>query len=127
MPPTSPCSQAALPADTLPEGKERRLPSGRSVVVKLEQGQEALEVRSPDGAVEVRITLTDAGPVVSLRGGRLEIDSPDTIALNCRNLELSAQGGARLHSGGAVQVTGQEMSVRTDGDIRMEGAIIRLN
>src|SRR5579859_547084 len=73
----------STPVETRP-ATERNLPSGRSVVVRVDGGKEELEVRSPNGDVEVRITLTDAGPVVSVRGARLELESPDAVSVNCR-------------------------------------------
>jgi hypothetical protein len=82
----------------------RTLPSGRSVVVRLAGGAEELEIRSPRGDVEVRVVLTDEGPVVRLSGARLELDAAETVAVNCRRFE-----------------------VRAEGDICLDGATIRLN
>ncbi len=84
--------------------QEKMLPSGRSVVVRLAGGAEELEIRSPQGAVEVRILLTDSGPVVRLSGARLELDAAETVAVSCRRFE-----------------------VRAEGDICLDGAMIRLN
>jgi hypothetical protein len=106
---------------------EKSLPSGRSVVVRVDGGREELEVRSPQGDVEVRITLTDAGPVVSLRGARLELESPDAVAVNCRKFEVNTQEGTELKSAGAVQIAANEMNVNTTDDIRLRGKIIHLN
>ena len=52
---------------------ERDLPSGRHVVLSVADGVEQLEVRSPAGAVEVRIELTDRGPVVKLSAAELQL------------------------------------------------------
>jgi hypothetical protein len=109
-------SAAALP-NAAPA--KHALPSGRSVVVRTGVGREELEVRSPAGEVEVVIVLTDDGPIVRLAGARLELDAVDTIALRCRNLEVAADE--------TVAVTGQEMNVRTRGDICLDGDYIRLN
>jgi hypothetical protein len=106
---------------------ERDLPSGRSVIVRLDGGKEELEVRSPQGEVEVRITLTDAGPVISLRGARLELDAADAVAVNCRKFEVNSSEATTLSSAGAVQITGNEMNVETTDDIRLKGKIIHLN
>ena len=85
---------------------ERVLPaaSGRLVVLRLGAAGEEIEVRSPAGAVEVRITFGAAGPVVQVTGGRLEIASPGEVAIDCRDLRVNAEG-----------------------DIRMNGAMIKLN
>jgi hypothetical protein len=125
----TPSSSAAV--ETLPvmaeSSKERRLPSGRSVVVKLEGGREELEIRSPQGKVEVRITLTENGPVVSLRGARLEMEAADMVAVRCRRFEVQTTEGTDLTSSGDVQITGRELKVKTENDIHMNGEVIRLN
>src|SRR5579859_5614788 len=87
----------------------RALPSGHSVVLKAGDGCEELEIRSRDGDVEVRITLTDKGAVVNLRGGRLQMQSADTISLNCRRFDVVTAEGTALGSAGDVLITGREM------------------
>jgi hypothetical protein len=103
------------------------LPSGRSVVVKVDGGREELEIRSPSGEMEVRITLTESGPVVNLRGARLEMEATDAVALRCRRFEVQSTEGTELTSSGDVQITGRELKVRTERDIHMKGEVIRLN
>jgi len=107
--------------------REHPLPSGRSVVVKVDGGREELEIRSPAGEVEVRIILTENGPVVNLRGARLEMEAIDAVALRCRRFEVQSTEGTELTSSGDVQITGRELKVRTERDIRMNGEVIRLN
>jgi hypothetical protein len=119
-------SGPAAPTEARP-APVRVLPSGRSVVLKIGDGCEALEVRSPGGDVEVRITLTDQGTVVSLRGGRLQMESADAVALNCRRLEVVTTEGTALGSAGDVLITGREMRVKTENDIHLNGGIIHLN
>jgi hypothetical protein len=112
---------------TVEARRDHLLPSGRSVVLKLAGNQEELEVRSPGGNVEVRILLTDQGAVVTLQGGRLEMASPDTVALICRRVEINSTEGTDLLSSGDVRITGREMRVQTESDIHMNGRIIHLN
>ncbi len=107
--------------------REHPLPSGRSVVVKVDGGREGLEIRSPAGDVEVRIILTENGPEVNLRGARLEMEAIDTVALRCRRFEVQSPEGTELTSSGDVQITGRELKVRTERDIHMNGEVIRLN
>lgn len=88
------------------------LPSGRSVRLRVSNGTEELEVRSPDGDVEVRIVLTDAGPVVHLRAARLHLDATEDVTVACRRFEVEATDEVRL---------------RAAGDVHVNGDVVRLN
>lgn len=112
---TSPGLSPGPPDLSVRSGQLRVLPSGRSIVVTAQGGREAIEVRSAQGDLEVRVELTDQGPVLSIRGARLEIDSTDTVAVTCRQFELNAQDQLRLHAGGEVGLT-------TEGEIKMKSA-----
>jgi hypothetical protein len=98
----------------------RDLPSGRSVVVRLNGPQEELEVRSPTGEVEVRIVLTDAGPLVQLRGARLELVSPESIDVNSKRFTVRTTEGTTLESEG-------DINVKALGDVDVQGKLVKLN
>ena len=99
---------------------EHVLASGRTLVIAPAGDAELLEVRSLKGEVEVRITLTAAGPVVQVRAARLELESAGTVRFDCRRLEVATREGTDLSSGGEVRI-------ETEKDIHMKGAVIRLN
>ncbi len=110
-----------------PERAERVLPSGRSVVVRVTEAGEELQVRSPSGEIEVCVTLGDGGPVVRLRGARLELDAVDTVAVRCRRLEVDTEESTHLKTAGELKLTGEVLRAVTTGDIHLNGEIIRLN
>ncbi len=120
-----PASQpiALHPAETI---IDRRLPSGRTVTLQVEGAREAIEIRSAEGEVDLRIVLTDAGPVVSLRGARLELASPE-VAVTCKKFEVHAEDEVRLASDREVRIDGDEVRMNTERDIHLNGAYIRLN
>jgi len=118
---------AGIPESKAEETHDHPLPSGRSVILRVTDAGEDLQIRSPSGEVEVHITLTDDGPVVHLRAARLELEALETVALHCRRLEIDTEESARLHSAGELRLTGQEMRVQTKGDIHLNGEVIRLN
>jgi hypothetical protein len=102
-----------------PEAMERALPSGRRLALRIGSAGEEIEIRSPAGDVEVRIALTDAGPVVSLRAARLELNAADAVAVRCRDFGVEASGEIKLEA--------NEVRAQTEGDIHLNGAFIRLN
>ena len=114
------------PANPPAELLERRLPSGQSLVLRADGAGEDLEIRSARGELEIRITLTEAGPVVSLRGARLEVESPD-VAFRCRTFDVQATESLTLASEREVRVAANEVRVETQHDIHLNGAFIRLN
>jgi len=93
-----------------------------------DSGHEQLEIRSPEGAIELRIALTKDGPVLSLSGVRLEINSTDTVAVNCREFTVATTHGVTLSSK-------EDVTLRADGEIRakslgqahIDASIIQLN
>ena len=106
----------------------RQLPSGRSVIVSAEAGREAIEIRSANGEMEIRIALTDQGPVLQLRGARLQIDSTDTVAVNCRDFEINASNGIKLASGGDIDIVNAgETRMKTQGSTWIDADFVNLN
>jgi hypothetical protein len=101
--------------------------SRRSVLVKRTDAGETLEVRSPAGDLELRITFDEDGPTVYARATRMALETSDTLALRCRTLEVNTLDGIRLASEGSLQLAGRDMRVKTAGDIDLNGDVIRLN
>jgi hypothetical protein len=97
------------------------------VVVKVRGECEELEIRDAEGQAEVCVSLTADGPVVRVRGGRLELDAIDTVAVRCQRFEVHTSESTELSSSGAVRITGEELRVKTEEDIHLNGQVIRLN
>lgn len=96
------------------------LPSGRQVALSLENGNELLEVYAPDGQVEVRIELTEAGPVVRLSGARLELSATETVSIDAKNVEVNASEAISMSCA-------EDMRLKSTKDVFLEGAVIWLN
>ncbi|MFT3765656.1 MAG: hypothetical protein QM820_09090 [Minicystis sp.] len=122
MSPREPQAPALPDTETI----ERVLPSGRSLVLKVGGDGEEIEIRGAGGDLDLRIILTDAGPVVSLRGARVEVDSAD-VAVRCRNFDVEATGSVRVASNQEVRIEADEVRTETKRDIHLNGAFIRLN
>lgn len=123
---------AAIPGDdhtgpgAVERQLERRLPSGRSLVLRTEAAGEEIEIRSGRGEVEVKIVLTAEGPVVTLGSGRLVFDSPD-VSFRCQSFAVQAAQEVTLNSQGGVSIKANELRAETAQDIHLNGAYIRLN
>ena len=68
-------------------------------------------LRSPAGAVDLSIRMTDQGPVLSLKGVRLEIEATEEVAVRCREFSVDARDGIRLTSGGPTFIDGDYVNL----------------
>lgn len=124
--PTSPAVSALASQPEPATNFERRLASGGSLHLRTRANGEELELRSAKGDLELHIVLTAAGPVVSLRCARLEVESPE-VAFRCDTFDVQAKRDVRLASEREVTITADELRAKTERDIHLNGAYVRLN
>jgi phage gp45-like len=77
-------------------------------------------VRSAAGDLELSVVLTPEGPVLKLRGVRLQIDSTESVDLSCKQFNVHTQQGINLSSDG-------EFRLRTQGQTHLDAELINLN
>lgn len=80
------------------QGPALVLASGRSIDIDPSDG-ESINVRSPEGAFELAITFTKAGPVLRLSAASLELCCNGDLRLDCENLALSARSSMSITAG----------------------------
>lgn len=103
---------AAAPA----EERTVHLAGGRSLAVS----DEAVELRSPSGQLELRIKLTAEGPVLQVEGARVELRAAESVAVDCKRFEVRAAEGVTLRTEGTVDVEAKD-------DVTIVGKLIHLN
>lgn len=112
-------------------------PLGRSLVIEeIDDGEERLQVRDAQGALEMEVRLTRQGPVLRLSSERIELNATDTVAVNCerfvvnakRSAEIRTEGDARIQADGALdlQATG-ELRLRSEDELKAVANMIWLN
>lgn len=113
-----------------PNGAEPalELSSGHRVVLAQGGEAEAIEVRSPEGRVELTITLTPEGPVVRMSGARLEMEATDALALKARTVEVVGTESASVQTDGQLTLaSGLDTRAVAQGEMHLLGSIIWLN
>lgn len=104
------------------------LPSGRRISLVATNRGEELSILSPEGTVEISIELTPSGPLLKLRGARLEIDSTESVALRCKSFELHAERDIQLEAGGDLRVgTTGDVRVKSGAQTFIDGDYVNLN
>ena len=78
--------------------------------------------------MELRVTLTDEGPVLSLQGARLELVSPGSVAVRCKQFEVETEAGVSFRAGGDIEMHSEaEIRTRTAGSTWIDGDYVNLN
>lgn len=110
-------------AEAQPEATEPRevyLRDGRKLVVGEEGGDQLVEIRAASGQVEVRIALTDAGPVLRMDAVKLQLHAQEAVEIASKRIDLRASG--------EIAVAGEaDVKVDAKGEVRINGAMIYLN
>jgi hypothetical protein len=108
------------PESVQPVAPLSRLPSGRLLHAIVGGRGEVLEVRSPEGRLELRVRLTDEGPVLELDAARLDLTSIGAIDLSCERFAVRARQGVDIHSDA-------EVAIRGTGNVHVDGDNVLLN
>lgn len=118
---------------------EVQLASGRRCSLEARPDGDRLTVRARDGKVMLRVTLTDAGPVLVFEAADVELRGTRTLRLASEAMEVRAgslrldsdamevsTGSLRTHVGGdvATRVTGARHT-RIDGADRLEAGTLQ--
>jgi hypothetical protein len=115
-------------AEDTGESREVYLREGRTLTVSSQGADELVEVRAASGNVELRILLTEQGPVLQLEAVRLKLKATESVEVEAKQVSLKAQESLALGSDGDVKVTSAgETTVEAEGDVRVAGKSIHLN
>ena len=112
--------QLKLQTDEASDRREVYLREGRTLTVETSGSDELVEVRSSSGQVELRIRLTEEGPVLQMESARLELKATEAVEIQSRRIELKATETLQLSSD-------NEVKVDADGEVRVNGKMIYLN
>jgi len=93
--------------------------------MEAKQDGDRVTVRARDGKVMLRVTLTDAGPVLCFESADVELRAMRSLLLESETVELRASV-LRTHVSGDVQEQiGGARHTRIDGADRLEAATIQ--
>ena len=110
------------------ESRDVYLREGRTLSVKEQGGQDILEIRSGSGQVELRIRLTEDGPVLQMESARLQLKATEAVEIEGKRVEIKATEQATIASEGKLDITSEsDMKVEAEGEVRVNGKMIFLN
>ena len=103
------------------------LPSGTTLTVRAGTDGEEINLRTAGGTLELKIRLTEDGPVLSLKGATLEIEATDRVAVNCREFSVHAEEGVDLTAGDVRVQSGSEIRMKSAAQTYIDGDYVNLN
>ena len=110
------------------ETRELYLREGRTLTVAARGAEELIEIRAASGQVEVRIVMTEQGPVLQMEAVRLQLKAAEAVEVETKQFTVKAQEAVTLASEGEVKLTSAgETKVEAEGDVRVVGKLIHLN
>jgi hypothetical protein len=101
--------------------------SGRRYDIQSGERGDQLTVRSRGGEVVLRVTITDAGPVLAFESAEVELCATRALRLCADEVSVQARGDLRLSSGGALEErVGGNLHTRVAGALRVEAAEVEI-
>lgn len=101
------------------EKREVFLRDGRKLVVSDAGTDQLVEIRNESGMLELRIKLTEQGPVLQMESVRLQLKATEAVEIESQRVAIKGTEQVEV-AGGKVDVTAEE-------DVRVRGEKIYLN
>jgi hypothetical protein len=106
--------------------REVFLRDGKKLVVSEQGADQVVEIRNESGMLEVRIKLTDQGPVLQMEGARLSLKASESLEIE--SSKVSVKADELSLAGRSVTVSSEEdVNVNANGEVRVVGKMIYLN
>lgn len=99
--------------DTAEGTRELYLRDGRRLVVTEEGSDQLVEIRAESGMVELRIRLTEEGPVLQMEAVRMQLKASEAVQIESPKVEIKGSEQLALRGG--------EITVEAEKDVRVEG------
>lgn len=112
-----------LLTDSTEEVADRRelyLREGRTLTIEHAGSDELVEIRGSSGQLELRIRLTEDGPVLQMESVRLHLKASEAVEIESKRVEIKATEAVQVSSGNEIKVEGE-------GEVRVVGEKIHLN
>ena len=110
------------------EEKQVFLDQGRSLAVSRDGAHQVVEFRAASGQLELRVKLTEEGPVLVLEGVKVQVHTTDSFDIKCRELNIEATESTVIASKGELKIKADgELDIDSPEDVRIRGKVIWLN
>ena len=121
-------AEATTEASEAGETRQLYLRDGRTLTVTGQASEELVEIRSSAGMVEVRIRMTEQGPVLQMEAVRMQLKAAEAVDIETRQLNVRTEEGVNVAAKGDIKLAGEsDVLVDAAGEGRINGKMIYLN
>jgi hypothetical protein len=118
----------ATEASEAVETRQLYLRDGRTLTVSGQASEELVEIHASSGMLELRIKLTEQGPVLQMESVRLQLKASESIDLESKQINLRGEETVAVHSNGELKLSGEaDVRVDANGEVHVKGKMIYLN
>ena len=104
------------------------LAHGRLLTVESGGAEQFVEIRAASGMVELRVKITEDGPVLLIEGVRISLKAAEAVDVDCTRFSVTASQSIQLTAQRTIQVSGEgDVGVHAKGEVRVNGEMIYLN
>jgi hypothetical protein len=108
--------------------KKLFLDQGRSVAVNRDGAHQVVEFRDASGTLELRVKLTEEGPVLVMEGMKVQVNATESFSVKTKNFNVEAEGETVIATKGELKIHADgEIAIDSPEDLRIRGKIIYLN
>lgn len=119
---------AAATEATELETRQLYLRDGRTLSVSGQGSEELVEIHASSGQLELRIKLTETGPVLQMESVRLSLKAAEAVEVETKQFTVKAAESATIESGGDLRLAGEaDVRVDANGEVHVKGKMIYLN
>lgn len=98
--------------DESTETREVYLRDGRRLAISEERGEQLVEIKNEGGLVEVRIRLTEQGPVLQMEAVRMQLKATEAVEIAAPKVSIAGSE--------QVAVTGTDIAIEAEQKIDIE-------
>jgi phage gp45-like len=103
-----------LQTEEVHEEREVYLRNGRKLVIGEHGNDQLVEIRSESGMLELRILLTEQGPVLQMESARLSLKASESVEIESKSVAIKASETVDVNAAGDVVVIGKTIHLNPD-------------
>lgn len=121
-------NQVAAESHETAETRHLYLRDGRTLTVHGAGTEELVEIHASSGQLELRIKMTEQGPVLQMESVRLQLKASESIDIETKQLHVKTEESTTIESKGELNLSGEaDVRVNANGEVIVKGKMIYLN